>query len=112
MNTLSHGLKIQIEPKSQKIAFLIEQLKLVAKQSIHYKHLANTAKTSTKSEYYKKKLGKNNQLAAHILVLLERQGVEIDKEVVDSGEQTVYTIDSNKEVEDTHEDFTTHSAAS
>jgi hypothetical protein len=48
--------------------------------------LVDTAKTPLKREYYKKKLGKNNKIAAGILVLLEKEGVELNKEALDTKE--------------------------
>lgn len=87
MNTDQQTTEAPVKPKQNpKAAFLIDQLKIVAKQSVHYKHLADNAKTSLKREYYKKKLGKNNKIAVGILVLLEKEGVEIDKEALDPKE--------------------------
>ena len=70
-------------PNEARKQFLIEQLKVVAKQSLSYKKLIDGAKTSTKKEYYQKKLKKHNKLAVGILVLLEKEGVQLNKDVLD-----------------------------
>jgi RNA processing factor Prp31 len=55
---------------------LIEEIREAIKRSTDYKEKIDTAKTSIKANTYKKKLKKNNQIVADLVMALDK----IDKE--------------------------------
>ena len=51
---------------------LVAEIKAAAGRAVHYKNEMETATTSTKRDHYKKKLSRNNDEAADIILALER----------------------------------------